>query len=176
MHTAPGMHTNSLMHACLLHHACTRAAPCMHAQVDAGGGTMPSSCEDGIPAAGPAVGGGTAGSAAAAEADLNYIYGSHYSTPAYTVHFLVRLLPECLLRLHCGRFDCTHRIFRSMQGAWAGALRLLLLPGLVQLQPVLLQMLMLVMMLLLPVLVLLLLEMFVATAAAVAADGLETNL
>ncbi|OEH76114.1 hypothetical protein cyc_07006 [Cyclospora cayetanensis] len=85
-------------------------------QVDAGGvGCSPSAA--GSPSSGDS---GASGSNAAA-ADLNYIYGSHYSTPAYTVHFLVRLLPECLLRLHCGRFDCPHRIFRSMQGAWAGA-------------------------------------------------------
>lgn len=94
-------------------------------QVDAGGVGLHEGCDEGgksgaaaaVMVDSGAAGGGAEGVAAA---DLNYIYGSHYSTPAYTVHFLVRLIPECLLRLHCGRFDCTHRIFRSMQGAWAG--------------------------------------------------------
>lgn len=94
-------------------------------QVDAGGVGLHEGCDEGGKsgaAAAVVVDSGAAGGSAGggAAADLNYIYGSHYSTPAYTVHFLVRLIPECLLRLHCGRFDCTHRIFRSMQGAWAG--------------------------------------------------------
>ncbi|KFH10359.1 Beige/BEACH domain-containing protein [Toxoplasma gondii VAND] len=52
----------------------------------------------------------------------SYLYGSHYSTPAFTVHWLVRLVPECQLRLHGGRFDSQQRMFNSMQSACKGAL------------------------------------------------------
>ncbi|PFH37783.1 Beige/BEACH domain-containing protein [Besnoitia besnoiti] len=53
---------------------------------------------------------------------VSYLYGSHYSTPAFTVHWLVRLVPECQLRLHGGRFDAQQRMFNSMQSACRGAL------------------------------------------------------
>eukprot|EP01071_Lankesteria_metandrocarpae_P009361 Lankesteria_metandrocarpae@DN5184_c0_g1_i1.p1 len=48
-----------------------------------------------------------------------FLYGSHYATPVYVVHFLVRLFPECQLRLHGGRFDADKRMFTSLQGAWS---------------------------------------------------------
>ena len=32
-----------------------------------------------------------------------YLYGTHYSTPAYVLHFLVRVAPEYLLCLQVGR-------------------------------------------------------------------------
>lgn len=44
-----------------------------------------------------------------------YIYGSHYSTPALIVFFLIRLLPECQLRLYGGRFDSSSRTFNNIQ-------------------------------------------------------------
>ncbi|EKX72839.1 conserved hypothetical protein [Theileria equi strain WA] len=44
-----------------------------------------------------------------------YLYGSHYSTPALIVFFLIRLLPECQLRLYGGRFDAAARTFRNVR-------------------------------------------------------------
>ncbi|BAM41180.1 neutral sphingomyelinase [Theileria orientalis strain Shintoku] len=44
-----------------------------------------------------------------------YLYGSHYSTPALIVFFLIRLLPECQLRLYGGRFDSAARTFKNIQ-------------------------------------------------------------
>lgn len=43
-----------------------------------------------------------------------YLYCSHYSTPALVVFFLIRLLPECQLRLYGGKFDAAARTFKSM--------------------------------------------------------------
>jgi len=47
-----------------------------------------------------------------------FLYGTHYSTPAYSLFYLLRCLPECMLRLHCGHFDAWSRLFHSVQGAW----------------------------------------------------------
>ncbi|GBE59858.1 neutral sphingomyelinase [Babesia ovata] len=43
-----------------------------------------------------------------------YLYCSHYSTPALVVFFLIRLQPECQLRLYSGKFDSTARTFKSI--------------------------------------------------------------
>ncbi|CAD7922828.1 unnamed protein product [Amoebophrya sp. A25] len=44
-----------------------------------------------------------------------FLYGTHYSTPAYVLYFLVRKLPECMLRLHSGSFDSWNRLFHSVE-------------------------------------------------------------
>ncbi|EDO05840.2 Beige/BEACH domain containing protein [Babesia bovis T2Bo] len=43
-----------------------------------------------------------------------YLYCSHYSTPALVVFFLIRLQPECQLRLYSGKFDAAARTFKSI--------------------------------------------------------------
>lgn len=48
----------------------------------------------------------------------SFLYGSHYSTAAYVVYWLLRLLPEEHLRLQNGRFDTSSRLFQSVQGSW----------------------------------------------------------
>ncbi|CAD7951828.1 unnamed protein product [Amoebophrya sp. A120] len=48
-------------------------------------------------------------------AGQKFLYGTHYSTPAYVLYFLVRELPECMLRLHSGSFDSWNRLFHSME-------------------------------------------------------------
>eukprot|EP00919_Chromeraceae_sp_WS-2016_P021051 GHVR01049876.1.p1 GENE.GHVR01049876.1~~GHVR01049876.1.p1 ORF type:complete len:498 (+),score=103.30 GHVR01049876.1:69-1562(+) len=49
-------------------------------------------------------------------------HGSHYSTPSFVVFWLVRQHPECLLRLHMGRFDVLARCFHSVGTAWNNAI------------------------------------------------------
>lgn len=43
-----------------------------------------------------------------------YIYGSHYSTPAFVLFYLVRLHPNYMLCLQNGRFDHPDRMFNSV--------------------------------------------------------------
>lgn len=45
-------------------------------------------------------------------------YGTHYSTPAYVINFLVRVVPGAMLRLQNGRFDAADRLFNSVADAW----------------------------------------------------------
>eukprot|EP00397_Hematodinium_sp_SG-2012_P007160 GEMP01007202.1.p1 GENE.GEMP01007202.1~~GEMP01007202.1.p1 ORF type:complete len:894 (+),score=178.15 GEMP01007202.1:174-2855(+) len=52
------------------------------------------------------------------EPEERFLYGTHYSTPAYSLFYLLRCLPECMLRLHCGHFDGWSRLFHSIRGAW----------------------------------------------------------
>ncbi|ELP90068.1 protein FAN, putative [Entamoeba invadens IP1] len=51
-----------------------------------------------------------------------FLYGTHYSTPAYVVFFLVRLVPEFMLHLQNGVFDKPDRIFSSIEECWNGVL------------------------------------------------------
>ncbi|KAI6657447.1 Protein FAN [Oopsacas minuta] len=51
-----------------------------------------------------------------------YLYGTHYSTPAYVLHFLVRTAPEYLLCLQDGKFDYANRMFHSINETWQHAL------------------------------------------------------
>ncbi|BFU25712.1 Beige/BEACH domain containing protein [Entamoeba histolytica HM-1:IMSS-B] len=51
-----------------------------------------------------------------------FLYGTHYSTPAYVVFFLVRLVPEFMLHLQSGVFDKPDRIFSSIDECWKGVL------------------------------------------------------
>lgn len=43
-----------------------------------------------------------------------FLYGTHYSTPAYVLYYLVRAMPECMFRLHGGNFDSWNRLFHSL--------------------------------------------------------------
>ena len=47
-----------------------------------------------------------------------FLYGTHYSTPAYVVYYLVRLVPEFMLHLQSGVFDKPDRIFSSIEECW----------------------------------------------------------
>ncbi|KAI0562859.1 WD40-repeat containing protein [Gracilaria domingensis] len=52
-----------------------------------------------------------------------FFYGTHYSTPAYTINYLVRAAPAAMLRLQNGRFDTPDRLFHSIRSTWEGVLR-----------------------------------------------------
>lgn len=43
-----------------------------------------------------------------------FLYGSHYSTPAYVLFYLVRVAPEHMLCLQNGKFDAPDRLFSSL--------------------------------------------------------------
>jgi factor associated with neutral sphingomyelinase activation len=47
-----------------------------------------------------------------------FLYGTHYSTPGYTLFWLLRALPAHALRLQGGRFDAPDRLFSSVAEAW----------------------------------------------------------
>ena len=49
-----------------------------------------------------------------------FLYGSHYSTPGFTMFWLVRAAPAHMLRLQAGRFDAPDRLFCSVREAWEG--------------------------------------------------------
>ncbi|PRW57088.1 beach domain-containing [Chlorella sorokiniana] len=49
-----------------------------------------------------------------------FLYGSHYSTPGFTMFWLVRAAPAHMLRLQNGRFDSPDRLFCSVREAWEG--------------------------------------------------------
>jgi factor associated with neutral sphingomyelinase activation len=54
--------------------------------------------------------------------DPPFMYGTHYSCPGYTLHWLVRAAPGHMLRLQTGRFDAPDRLFCGVADAWASAL------------------------------------------------------
>ena len=51
-----------------------------------------------------------------------YLYGSHYSNPAYVTFFKVRTHPEYMLVLHSGKLDQSSRIFESIPETFASVL------------------------------------------------------
>jgi factor associated with neutral sphingomyelinase activation len=51
-----------------------------------------------------------------------FLYGTHYSTPGYVLFYLVRQLPEYMLKLQNGRFDAAEREFHSMKQTWESVL------------------------------------------------------
>lgn len=51
-----------------------------------------------------------------------YIYGSHYSTPAFVLFYLVRLYPNYMLCLQNGRFDHPDRMFNSLADVFRNCL------------------------------------------------------
>jgi hypothetical protein len=53
---------------------------------------------------------------------MQFLYGTHYSTPAYVLFFLVRLYPEYMLCLQNGRFDEPDRLFNSIVETWQSCL------------------------------------------------------
>ena len=53
-----------------------------------------------------------------AGATAPFLYGTHYSTPGYVAHFLVRQAPDLLLHLQSGKFDAADRCFASVAATW----------------------------------------------------------
>lgn len=51
-----------------------------------------------------------------------FIYGSHYSTPAFVLYYLVRLYPHYVLCLQNGRFDHPDRMFNSCADVYKNCL------------------------------------------------------
>jgi hypothetical protein len=51
-----------------------------------------------------------------------FLYGTHYSTPGYVLHYLVRVAPEFMLCLQNGKFDAPDRMFYSLQEMWESCL------------------------------------------------------
>lgn len=51
-----------------------------------------------------------------------FLYGSHYSTPAFVLFYLVRQRPEWQLCLQNGRFDNPNRLFHSIEDTWRNCL------------------------------------------------------
>ena len=47
-----------------------------------------------------------------------YLYGTHYSNPAYTVGYLFRKYPQWMLKLNGGKFDHPDRLFSSILSDW----------------------------------------------------------
>ena len=43
-----------------------------------------------------------------------FLYGTHYSSPGYVIYFLVREVPDLMLKLQSGKFDAPDRLFRSI--------------------------------------------------------------
>ena len=55
--------------------------------------------------------------------EQRFMYGTHYSAPAFAAYYLVRERPEWTLHLHGGKFDEADRSFFSLGETWAGVLR-----------------------------------------------------
>jgi factor associated with neutral sphingomyelinase activation len=53
-----------------------------------------------------------------------WLYGTHYSTPAFVLFYLIREHPEWQLCLQNGRFDQPDRIFHSIYDTWSNCLSL----------------------------------------------------
>eukprot|EP00754_Rhynchopus_humris_P009853 Rhum_TRINITY_DN14095_c4_g1::Rhum_TRINITY_DN14095_c4_g1_i1::g.68874::m.68874/K18953/NSMAF, FAN; factor associated with neutral sphingomyelinase activation len=53
------------------------------------------------------------------ESQEPYLYGTHYSCPAYVLFYLLRQHPEWCLKLHNGAFDQPDRLFESVPATWA---------------------------------------------------------
>ena len=58
----------------------------------------------------------------ASQGERPFLYGTHYSTPGYTLFWLLRALPAHALRLQGGRCDAPDRLFCSVREAWEGVL------------------------------------------------------
>ena len=51
-----------------------------------------------------------------------FIYGTHYSTPAYVISFLLRKNPLHMIKLQSGVFDNPNRLFYSVSKEWRSVL------------------------------------------------------
>ena len=53
-----------------------------------------------------------------------YLYTTHYSSPGLVVYFLIRKIPEFVIKLQNGVFGPTDRIFRSVDSTWYATMNL----------------------------------------------------
>ena len=53
-----------------------------------------------------------------------FLYGSHYSTPAFISFYLLRAQPEWQLCLQNGRFDHPNRLFHCIADSWKNCLNI----------------------------------------------------
>ena len=51
-----------------------------------------------------------------------FLFGTHYSTPAYVISFLLRKNPLHMIKLQSGVFDNANRLFHSINKEWHSAL------------------------------------------------------
>jgi len=56
------------------------------------------------------------------ENEPRFLYGTHYSTPAFVLYYLVRKKPQQMLQLQAGNFDAADRLFLSVGRSWDSAL------------------------------------------------------
>ena len=54
--------------------------------------------------------------------DPPFLYGVHYSTPGFVLYYLVRSVPDMMLRLQAGKYDAADRMFGSVASTWASVL------------------------------------------------------
>jgi factor associated with neutral sphingomyelinase activation len=47
-----------------------------------------------------------------------HLYPTHYSTPGYVSYYLIRKIPEFIVRIQNGVFSPSDRIFRSIEGTY----------------------------------------------------------
>jgi len=47
-----------------------------------------------------------------------YIFPTHYSTPGFVVYYLIRKIPEFVIKLQNGVFGPAERLFRSVESTW----------------------------------------------------------
>ena len=47
-----------------------------------------------------------------------HLYSTHYSTPGYVAYYLIRKIPEFVVRLQNGVFNPSDRIFRCIYSAY----------------------------------------------------------
>ena len=47
-----------------------------------------------------------------------HLYPTHYSTPGYVSYYLIRKIPEFIVRLQNGVFSPSDRIFRCVESAY----------------------------------------------------------
>ena len=59
--------------------------------------------------------------------DPKFLYGTHYSTPGYTIGYLLRTRPMYMLKLYvryrqAGTFDHADRLFHNIKSEWRNVL------------------------------------------------------
>jgi factor associated with neutral sphingomyelinase activation len=51
-----------------------------------------------------------------------HLYPTHYSTPGYVSYFLIRKIPEFIVRIQNGVFSPSDRIFRCVESAYLSSM------------------------------------------------------
>ena len=55
---------------------------------------------------------------------IPYLFPTHYSSPGTVVFYLIRKIPEFVIKLQNGVFGPTDRIFRGLESTWYTTLNL----------------------------------------------------